>query len=419
MQHQMSFLDMECGRMSPELSAPQKARTFEQSSKRSAKLKTVTPLYLDLRRESGLTQERSWETGIPSHGESSTLNFGAYPSVVEESFLRQILEANVPEKYSSSAKACEGILRRAERRGKELPSLLHFALMLKSEKLFTENVGADSSFYHRLCNFAEMNECDAVIAYKPTPAIIASFMGGQGAKAGGIAYSEDLAPTLKSAPSGSNTVPDVVYCVFDARGNGDGKICPTITGDHENCVTDYTAVLVSLCYGWYPQMKAECVTMMRDKSPCLVNGTNPGFQNAVLCIALDRAAYNQGANAQFDPGIDGETGKAFTVIAKGPGAVYYAIDMGGGKSACGVSEDTSPTLTCTHGGEPATFYLTPVEIILRRLTPTECARLQGMPDWWCDDVPHSDSAEYKMWGNGMALPCVLYVMEGVAEALME
>ncbi len=54
---------------------------------------------------------------------------------------------------------------------------------------------------------------------------------------------------------------------------------------------------------------------------------------------------------------------------------------------------------------------------VRRLTPTECGRLQGMPDWWCEDVPHSDSAEYKMWGNGMALPNVLYVMENVVSAL--
>lgn len=57
------------------------------------------------------------------------------------------------------------------------------------------------------------------------------------------------------------------------------------------------------------------------------------------------------------------------------------------------------------------------KIIVRRLTPTECARLQGFPDWWCADVPHSDSAEYKMWGNGVALPCVLYIMEGIAAAL--
>lgn len=54
---------------------------------------------------------------------------------------------------------------------------------------------------------------------------------------------------------------------------------------------------------------------------------------------------------------------------------------------------------------------------VRRLTPKECARLQGFPDDWCADVPHSDSAEYKLWGNGMALPCSLYIMEGIADLL--
>ena len=96
-----------------------------------------------------------------------------------------------------------------------------------------------------------------------------------------------------------------------------------------------------------------------------------------------------------------------------------------------------------------------VEYIVRRLTPTECARLQGFPDWWCagletpepieDELafwrevfethrkimgtsskpktdkqlvkwlknPHSDSAEYKMWGNGVALPNVYFVLSGI------
>ena len=95
------------------------------------------------------------------------------------------------------------------------------------------------------------------------------------------------------------------------------------------------------------------------------------------------------------------------------------------------------------------------------MTPTECARLQGFPDWWCDDLgteeptaddvkfwrgvfethrkvlgtsgkaksdsqiirwlknPHSDSAEYKMWGNGVALPCVRYIMHNIAERHQE
>ena len=57
-----------------------------------------------------------------------TLNFGESPSAVRESTLSQILEANAPEKYYLSAKACAGILRRAERRGKELPQMLKEAL---------------------------------------------------------------------------------------------------------------------------------------------------------------------------------------------------------------------------------------------------------------------------------------------------
>ncbi len=55
--------------------------------------------------------------------------------------------------------------------------------------------------------------------------------------------------------------------------------------------------------------------------------------------------------------------------------------------------------------------------VVRRVIPVECARLQGMPDWWCKDIKRTDSAEYKMWGNGMALPCVLYVMQGIAKHL--
>lgn len=114
--------------------------------------------------------------------------------------------------------------------------------------------------------------------------------------------------------------------------------------------------------------------------------------------------------------------------------------------------------TCNQGGM-AVVNETEPEYIVRRLTPTECARLQGFPDWW-GHVPtleeltdedyqfwlgvrnthaaingravkeyskrqmlawynklHTDSAEYKMWGNGIALPCALFVMQGIAKAL--
>ncbi len=55
--------------------------------------------------------------------------------------------------------------------------------------------------------------------------------------------------------------------------------------------------------------------------------------------------------------------------------------------------------------------------VLRRLTPMECARLQGFPDWWVDGAEGSDSAIYKMWGNGIALPCAADVIGRLAKEL--
>jgi DNA (cytosine-5)-methyltransferase 1 len=59
----------------------------------------------------------------------------------------------------------------------------------------------------------------------------------------------------------------------------------------------------------------------------------------------------------------------------------------------------------------------PRKYLVRRLTPLECCRLQGFPDWWEDGVEGSDSARYKMWGNGIALPCAVDVLGRVAKAL--
>lgn len=52
--------------------------------------------------------------------------------------------------------------------------------------------------------------------------------------------------------------------------------------------------------------------------------------------------------------------------------------------------------------------------IVRRMTPLECCRLQGFPDWWEDGANGSDSARYKMWGNGIALPCASDVMRRIS-----
>lgn len=57
----------------------------------------------------------------------------------------------------------------------------------------------------------------------------------------------------------------------------------------------------------------------------------------------------------------------------------------------------------------------PRKYIVRRLTPTECARLQGFPDWWCEGLGGSDSAIYKAYGNGLALPCAYDVLRRIAK----
>ena len=77
----------------------------------------------------GTKPETSWEVITLSHGECLMLNTGEYPNAERESTLSQILQVNVPEKYYLSPTACEGICRRAMKRGKVLPLMLWEALM--------------------------------------------------------------------------------------------------------------------------------------------------------------------------------------------------------------------------------------------------------------------------------------------------
>ena len=165
--------------------------------------------------------------------------------------------------------------------------------------------------------------------------------------------------------------------------------------------------------GYYAQV-------VREQAPTLLSRD---YKDAAIinepCYGIDRSAFNQGMNAQFRPSFEKEL--APTLVAKGPGAALTGYTV-------------------------------------RRLTPTECARLQGFADWWCSDLgvenpseeeidrwvnvfetyrqltdaskkpktrkqivkwlkdPYADAAEYKMWGNGVALPCVYFVLSGIVWA---
>ena len=82
--------------------------------------------------------------------------------------------------------------------------------------------------------------------------------------------------------------------------------------------------------------------------------------------------------------------------------------------------EQSNTLDCMHDQQAILMQGNhPRKYIVRRLTPLECCRLQGFPDWWEDGVEGSDSARYKMWGNGIALPCAVDVLRRIAKEMEE
>ena len=135
MDGQVSIFDQDIwsGKMSPEPSAPTKDKTSQQSlKKQSVSQSRKPPMFLCLKKD-GLQQDASWENNGVLLGEFSMHSFGEhtislYHNGVGESHLSQILEDTPHQKYSLSAKACQGILNRAIRRGKELPDKLRVAL---------------------------------------------------------------------------------------------------------------------------------------------------------------------------------------------------------------------------------------------------------------------------------------------------
>ena len=178
-------------------------------------------------------------------------------------------------------------------------------------------------------------------------------------------------------------------------------------------------------------------------------------QHAVV-YAIDRESFNCGLNYAKNLGIR-EDGINSILKAQGPGAVATPT-YSSSKASFFTSADKelANTLVATDYKDPPLINLKDgIEYTVRRLTPLECSRLQGFPDGWCSNLetekpttdelhtwqgifethrkvigesskpktlkqigkwlksPHSDSAEYKMWGNGVALPCVYFVLSGI------
>ena len=118
------------GKMCPEHSVPTEEKISEPCWKNLPAWNNQTLQFLDLRRGAdGAKPEQSLETDGLWLGDSLMLNIGESPKEESVSRLSWILEDNVPQKYFLSARACQGILTRASRRGKPLPDILRQALL--------------------------------------------------------------------------------------------------------------------------------------------------------------------------------------------------------------------------------------------------------------------------------------------------
>ena len=190
-----------------------------------------------------------------------------------------------------------------------------------------------------------------------------------------------------------------------------------------------------------------------DTSRCLDrSGGNPTCNQGGMAVVAVQGSMIGRADKNGPQGSGVNEDVSFTLDAADRHAVAYCMTTGSYAQAL---EEQSPTLMARDYKDPPVVNETEPEYIVRRLTPTECARLQGFPDWWCAGLgtdepseeeiefwtevfethrkimgtsskpksrnqvikwlkdPHSDSAEYKMWGNGVALPNVYFVLSGI------
>ena len=252
----------------------------------------------------------------------------------------------------------------------------------------------------------------------------------------GVGKSGDPCPTLSTCDHHM-----VCYCMATQQGGAEimENLCPTITASAG--MSGNNQPVVCMAHG---RANAE---ILEDKSPCL----NCNHEQPIAC-------YGETKFGKYD-----ETETSPTLRSSGATCAGGSETLVAGVDCRNLTEhpELYPTLQAKPNGGQSLNYsgAVRIEYIVRRLTPTECARLQGFTDGWgypdhkedftdeeyrfwldvrnthaaINGKPqkdytkaqmltwynklHTDSSEYKMWGNGISLPTALYVMQGIAEVL--
>lgn len=382
-----------------------------------------------------------WEDDGAWCGELTTRNTGECPNAVVVSRLSQILEETPHPKYNLTAKACQGILRRAERRGKDLPKLLKAVLIRQSQGTSPQErteapapTEAPTSYAVRI-----RGGCDG---------------GGKGA----------LVQTEKSGTLGTGN-DQTIFCL---QGNGIDRAgtagCNGKGWREDACYTlntiDRPAVCAEVVCMTPWDAQSQRVYDGNGVSPTLSSRENSGLnREAVLCAGFklgnSEQARSIGYQEELSPTLNAECGGNKPAVV----APAVALDM---THACDVIRECGeqvPALQArmgTGGNQvPLTYQmngfgdyraaevassckqrdfkdstdLAITHMIVRRLTPMECERLQGFPDHWTDigewidekgkKHKDADSPRYKALGNSIALPFWDWMLRRMARYLPE
>lgn len=322
------------------------------------------------------------------HGDSLMLNIGKCPNVVKESRLSWILEDNVPQKYYLSARACQGILTRASRRGKALPELLKNALLKMIEWWEKKSFCIVGNMIDRETN-----------------------MNGTGVK-------EDTAFTINTIDR--NAVAYTLKIRSGCEGGGKGALVQTEKSATLSTLQDQTLICLADNTSLHNLKQKICV--LNDQGGSVMNvsydivGTiraqEHGHQPIVFESHSQDARYTQQGNtspactAQWGTG-----GNNMPLVAEKKAFAMQRIGE--------YKESEQASTMKSRDYKDATDLIAEKETknlqwIVRRLTPVECERLQGFPDGWTDigewfdenGKKHkpADSPRYKALGNSIALP---------------
>ena len=534
------------GKTSPEPSAAEhpKVKISALSRKKLYELKFVTFQSLDLTPGAGnLWGEPYWEEISPLLGDALMLNTGVSPREEKESSLSQILQDDPPIKYYLSPKACLGILRRADERGKELPEPLDWALGIQSgfiqpdgratelkayhinqrdegidlhgvsgALMATANMqmqtfvtqpgdSADERFGQQPLAFAanqrdevrDLHDIAGALGAQPgmkqqtfiaqncltpwdtqqkrvfTPKgkaptlagadggggrspggllLSAGFLPESSSTAGDIGYQAERAPTLKAGGKSSAVLclndqgGKVMECSknvsgtlraqehghqplvyenhgIDSRYTGPHKVAPTMSARYGTGGNNVPLVEQAVLFNNHGQDvryngPADIAQPVTASFGMGGNNTPLVEQKPVFCItgnAIDRQPQNGGNGIGYQEDI------AYTLTATDHHAVFsrQRVDV--------FKDDNVVSTQSARQHKDATDLVMeersqgPYPLLIRRLTPLECERLQGFPDGWTDIPNASDSARYKALGNSVAIPCVDYVLFGIALVL--